>query len=305
MRRVDWLLVIFLIVGAVGGKILGIGEGDGARVQPADPVPENPRRPAPRGYTPRAWDMETREWQTAAPKSKRNEISARAPLPREGVILDDGKRSSSTGSAFSISDDGTWLTARHVAEGCDVTWVQIAPKKALKVRRTVIHPRADVAVLETRGAPAGLRLADAAPRRGDNAYNVGFPKGAPGAVHARFLGEMTMRHRGRRGYRERVNVWSEVSRIPGRFGSLGGLSGGAVFDDVGRIVGIVEAESRRRGRIMTAKPATIRDLLSRAGAKPKPGPDGGDFTGRTYPQTARHLITTLRVARVVCRVNAL
>ena len=305
MRRLDWFLILLLIIGAVGGEIIGLGDGDGAEEQPSAAIHGNPRRPATQGYSPRAWDMETKEWLTLLPKSSRNEIPTHAPIPHEGVILDNGKRSSTTGSAFSLSDEGVWLTARHVAEGCNTTWIQIAPKKVLKVRRTILHPRADVAVLTTDGGPAGLTLSDVQPRRGSNAFKIGFPKGAPGAVNGRFLGETTMRHRGRNGYREKVNVWSEVSRIPDRFGSLGGLSGGAVFDDAGQIIGVVEAESRRRGRIMTAKPRTMREILKRARVNVKPGESaGGVFSPNTYPQAARHLITTLRIARVVCHVKA-
>ena len=201
MRRLDWFLILLLIVGAVGGKILNLGDDDGAQERPPEPSVTSPAGGAA-GYAPRVWGMETKGWLTALPKSKRNEIPAHAPIPHEGVILDDGKRSSTTGSAFSLSDDGVWLTARHVAEGCDTTWIQIAPKKALKVRRTIIHPRADVAVLTTRGGPSGLTLSDAQPRRGDAAFKIGFPKGAPGAVHGSYLGEIAMRHRGRNGYRE-------------------------------------------------------------------------------------------------------
>ena len=135
MRRLDWFLILLLIVGAVGGKILNLGDDDGAQERPPDTIRDHPRRPEPRGYAPRVWGMETEDWLTALPKSKRNEIPAHAPIPHEGVILDDGKRSSTTGSAFSLSDDGVWLTARHVAEGCDTSWIQIAPKKALKVRQ--------------------------------------------------------------------------------------------------------------------------------------------------------------------------
>ena len=114
-----------------------------------------------------------------------------------------------------------------------------------------------------------------------------------------------MRHRGRMGFREKVNVWGEVSRIPGRFGSLGGLSGGAVFDDTGRVIGVVEAESRRRGRIMTGEPKTISETLKLARVNVKPGETvGGGFSKNDYPQAARRLITTLRIARVVCRVDA-
>ena len=305
MRSLDWFLVLLLIVGAVGSKALKFGASEGAEKRSSSSISGNPRRPAPLGHIPRAWDMETKDWLMALPRSKRNEIPAHAPIPHEGVILENGKRSSSSGSAFSVSDGGVWLTARHVVEGCDTIWVQIAPNRALKVQRAITHPRADVAVLKTRGGPSGLMLSDAQPRHGDDAFNIGFPRGMPGAVHGRYLGETTMRHRGHRGFREMVNVWSEVSRIPGRFGSLGGLSGGAVFDDTGRVIGVVEAESRRRGRVMTGRPKTINEILELARVNVKPGDTaGGGFTQNDYPKAARRLITNLRIARVVCRVDA-
>ena len=305
MRRLDWFLVLLLIVGAVGSKVLKFGGDGGVEKRSSSSILGNPRRPAPLGHIPRAWDMETKDWLTALPRSKRNEIPAHAPIPHEGVIFDNDKRSSSSGSAFSVSDGGVWLTARHVVEGCDTIWVQIASKRALKVRRTITHPRADVAVLTTRGGPSGLMLSYAPPRPGDDAFNIGFPRGVPGAVHVRYLGETAMRHRGHMGFREKVNVWGEVSRIPGRFGSLGGLSGGAVFDDTGRVIGVVEAESRRRGRIMTGKTKTISEILKLARVNMKPGDTaGGEFTQNDYPKAARRLITTLRIARVVCRIDA-
>ena len=40
-----------------------------------------------------------------------------------------GTKGSSTGTAFAITDDGWWLTARHVAHGCDTDWIQAAPRK--------------------------------------------------------------------------------------------------------------------------------------------------------------------------------
>jgi len=297
VRSLFRIAVLGLFFSIMAGVMMESGD------LPKDPRHDNPRRPSPENFTPRAWDAETRSWLTAWPKSQRNEIPDGVGLPREGVILGSDKRQSSTGTAFSINGTGLWLTARHVAEGCDVTWLQIAPKKGLKVERTVLHPKADVAVLETRGGPDGLPLETADMPRRQDSFHVGFPKGQPGAVHSRYLGEMVMRHRGRGGFREMVNVWSELSRIPGRFGSLGGLSGGAVLDNAGRIVGVVEAESQRRGRIMTAQPATLREVLNLAqvAARTDAAPlaiDTGD-----YPTAARRLITTLRIVRVICRVN--
>ena len=296
MRRFDWLLLVVLIAVAIGGKVADFG---------ADvPRTENPRRPSPENFTPGIWDAETRDWLTEGPETARNEIPSAAPLPDEGVIEGGGERRSSTGSAFIVNDKGYWLTARHVAEGCDVTFILIGPKQGLKVQRVVLHPNADAALLITRGGPGALPLGATSVRRRADAYAIGFPKGRPGALHARYLGEMTIRHRGRNGYRERVNAWSERSRIPGRFGSLGGLSGGAVLDGDGRVIGIVQSESRRRGRIMTARPETLREVFNQAGVGAGvEAAAAGELTAEAYPTTARTLITSRRVALVICRVN--
>ena len=53
MRRLDWFLILLLIIGAVGGEIIGLGDGDGAEEQPSAAIHGNPRRPATQGNLPR------------------------------------------------------------------------------------------------------------------------------------------------------------------------------------------------------------------------------------------------------------
>jgi len=297
MRRLDWLMMIALVVVALAGKLIDF---DGPRSDP-----DSPRRPSPEAFTPKFWDAETRAWMTQFPGKTGSENPTFARLPSSGVIEESTVNSSSTGSAFSISRNGLWLTARHVVWGCDKTYIQTGDKKALRVDKVTFHPQADVALLATSGAPEPLALSKGAGVKRD-AFGVGFPKGQPGAVHGAFIGEMTMHHRGRNGYRERVDAWSERSRIPGRKGSLGGLSGGAVLDDQGQIIGIIQAESPRRGRFMTARLETIQTFLQEhTGALPNSATPNSEFamTSQFYPQTARQLLTTLRVAKVLCFVG--
>jgi len=297
MRRLDWFMLIALVVVALAGKFFDF-EG-------SSPTPQNPRRPSPQAFTPQFWDLETQAWMQQQPQKSSNGIPAVAQLPSSGVIEADNERRSSVGSAFAIASTGSWLTARHVVSGCDKVLLQTGAKRALRVTRTDIHPQADVALLTTNSAPEPLRFS--MPKSGfDNAYGIGFPKGQPGAVHGRFMGEMTMYHRGRNGFREQVYAWTEMSRIPAREGSLGGLSGGALLDEQGRIIGVVQAESRRRGRFMTGKPETLTDLLARHSViYPQSGPMGSAIalTPQFYPQAARQLITTLRVVKVLCFVD--
>ena len=296
------MIIVFAV--SIGLRIFG----DDA--PPSDaPRDENPRRPNPERFAPkkeggRVWEQETRDWPTTAPTHLRNEVQASAGLPREGIIKEDSKPGATSGTAFSVSAKGYWLTARHVAEGCAKTGIQTRERGVLKVERTILHPRADVAMLITRRGPEPLRVAETIRPR--DAYNIGFPAGQPGAVHTRFMGEMTLRHTGRRiggGYRERVNAWSERSRVPSRSGSLGGLSGGVVLDGAGRVIGVVQAESRRRGRVMTAQPKTLREMFELAKFTPSSGGGMANLTDDSYPTVARDLILSRRVAKVFCRTD--
>ena len=297
MRKLDWIALLLVVAVAIGGQILGVGGS----------VPQNysPRRPNPELFEPKVWDAETRAWLQGGAQTKRPGTRSVFPIPREGIIEEIGRMGSSTGSAFSVSSKGYWLTARHVAEGCDQAYIQTGTREIVRVVRTAIHPQADVALLFTDGAPEGLPVAASRMRKRES-FSVGFPKGGPGAVHGRFLGELTMRHTGRQGYRERVYAWTIVSEIPRRFASLGGLSGGAVIDDAGRVVGIVQAESPRRGRFMTARPETFQKMFELAGVNvpviSEPASKAG-ISAANYGSIARELITTLRVAKVLCKVR--
>ena len=304
MRRIDWIMIITLVVLALGGKVFSFGEGP-VNPQAHNNPRENPRRPNPKSFGDKIWHTETQGWLSEGPTQSQNESLAFAQLPEIGLIEPSSEHTSSVGSAFAISKQGLWLTAKHVVTGCDKAIVQIGNKKALKINSIDFHPQADIALLTTRGAPKPLNLLKSTNQL-NHAFGIGFPTGQPGAVHARYIGEMTMHHRGRNGFRERVHAWSEQSRIPNRSGSLGGLSGGAVMDDQGNIIGIIQAESRRRGRIMTAKPEAIQKLIEMVSAhSPSTTTSSPEFylSPDDYPKIARQLITSLRVAKVHCFVK--
>jgi serine protease Do len=298
MRRFDWILMIIVFAVSVGLRMF-TGE---------TPYSDSPRRPSAERFTPKqqsegVWDRETRDWLTARPTPMKGE-GGPVRLPREGIVKEDQKPGDTSGTAFSVSAEGYWLTARHVAEGCKKTSIQVRERSVIKVNRTILHPRADVAMLITKRAPQPLVVAARMSAR--EAFNIGFPAGQPGAVHTRYMGEMTLRHKGRLirggGYREVVNAWSEKSRVPARTGSLGGISGGVVLDASGQVIGVVQAESRRRGRVMTAQPRTLREMfnLARFTPSPKGGAGRESLTGDSYPTAARNLILSRRVAKVFC-----
>ena len=57
-----------------------------------------------------------------------------------------------SGTAFSISRDGRWVTARHVVEGCRRPAILVGGGRAIAAD-VRLAPRADIAVLLTRGGP--------------------------------------------------------------------------------------------------------------------------------------------------------
>ncbi|MDA0996877.1 MAG: serine protease, partial [Proteobacteria bacterium] len=247
------------------------------------------------------WDAETRSWPGDQPAHQSTQQPENYRLPTVNEVIHEDAKKSSVGTAFAVGD-GVWLTARHVVEGCDTLSLQTAPKRGVRVQAVAHHPNADVAVLRTKGGRPGFALARSDATK--SAFMVGFPAGRPGAVSASLIGPSRLKGRGRYRTEEPVLVWSEKSRIPDRFGSLGGLSGGPVFNATGQVIGVVLAENRRRGRIMTAVPETIAEAARLAAAPLAASGEAPAFSSDGYPAVARTLITSLRVSRAFCQVRS-
>lgn len=297
MRLRDIVALILL------GVVFAFGQFMRSEPEAPSPAPhgkENPRRPAPNIDGGKLWAGETEDWAIDGPAERfRLTPDWTAPERRSFVDLEPRKTNGS-GTAFSVGD-GKWLTARHVTDGCDDIGLQVGPRKGIRVTNAENHPNADVTLLTTKNGPPPFPLGGDA-RKGDDGYLVGFPKGRPGAVHATKIGTTILQERGRYKTRERADVWSERSRIPDRFDSLGGLSGGPTFSADGRLVGVVLAEEPRRGRVISAEPATLRQMIDRAGHIGQTAA-AGPFDPEDYPKAARVLLTSLRVAKVLCRVR--
>ncbi|MGQ0532087.1 MAG: S1 family peptidase [Caulobacteraceae bacterium] len=232
------------------------------------------------------------------------ETGAFLPPPSQydpAVLVEVGPVASGMGSAFAISEDGWWLTARHVVDGCQQVGLVVSRGAAARVHEVKRALFADIALLKTESAPAALAL-DTSERRfqiGQRAFHVGFPQGRPGEAYSRLIGRETLIARGRYDVEEPVLAWAELGRTSGLRGSLAGISGGPAIAANGQVIGVTVAESARRGRIYTAAPSSITRLL-RVEQIDAQGSPADRLTPDNYGQASDDLRRDLAVAQVVC-----
>ncbi|MFC3080208.1 serine protease [Phenylobacterium terrae] len=204
------------------------------------------------------------------------------------------------GTAFSISDDGVWLTARHVVDGCATTAIVVGEGRGVAAK-VHVDPRSEAAILITEGGAPALPLGlDQPLRRGERAFHPGFPQGQPGEATSRLIGRETLVVRGRGARTEPVLAWTETGRTDNLTGTLAGLSGAPALDAEGRVIGVTVAEAPRRGRIYTTAPETVRATLATIEAPPEAAPLPEPITPDNYGRTADALRRNLRVAQVMC-----
>jgi len=213
------------------------------------------------------------------------------------VVVDVAPLQSGTGTAFAINKRGLWLTARHVVDGCDNVGIRIGGRRTVKVQAQIIED-SDLAILTSdwgrRPLPADLENQR---QIGEIGYFFGFPQGKPGEVVGSLIGRHRMKIRGRYTNEEAILAWSELGRSRGLTGSLGGLSGAPVLDKDGEIIGVVSAESPRRGRIYSVAPRYLRGIITEAGEGVEP------LSLETYGVGADRLRRDRRLAQVICLVD--
>lgn len=229
------------------------------------------------------------------------ELGPLLPLesPRDqSVLVDIGLPTSSIGTAFSIDKDGTWLTARHVVDSCDRVAINLGQGRGLKVE-SFISDDADTAILKSKWGRTPLPSDLYTQRQiGERGYFFGFPQGQAGEAVGSLLGRHKMIIRGRYETEEPILAWTEIGRTRGLEGSLGGLSGGPVLDKDGEVIGIVAAESPRRGRIYTVAPKNLRELM--------PANDDIEKSAidiESYGRQADRYRRARRIAQVMCLVQ--
>ena len=233
------------------------------------------------------------------PEAEGAALGPASPFDPSVVVEVAAKTQAGAGTAFSISPNGVWITARHVVEGCAQAAIVVSPGRG--VAATVqIDPKAETAILTTDGGAPALSLGlQQRLRRGERAFHMGFPQGRPGEASSRLLGRENLVVQGRGARTEPVLVWAETGRTDGLKGTLGGLSGAPALDDRGRVIGVTIAEAPRRGRIYTTSPETTARSLIAAGQR-APDAAGQPISADNYGRIADDLRRNLRVAQVVC-----
>lgn len=207
------------------------------------------------------------------------------------------------GTAFAVNTKGQWLTARHVVDGCNSVGLLVAPGQYVPAAKITVDPKRDLAIITTGRSPAPVKLnLDTPLRVGAQGYHVGYPQGRPGEVATKLLSRSKLVSRGRRNGAEPVLAWAEIGRTRGLMGSLGGISGGPVFDAAGEVRGVIVAESPRRGRIYTAAPASLNTFLEDNTVPIEDG-DAMPFDVKTYGPQSDKARRSLQVVKVACRVE--
>lgn len=218
--------------------------------------------------------------------------------PRDEIVLVDvAPLQSGMGTAFAINNDGMWLTARHVVDSCNTVGLRIGSSRIVPVESQVVQ-NSDLAVLTSswkrRPLPADL---ESRRQIGEIGYFFGYPQGRPGEVVGSLIARNRMKVRGRYTNDEAILAWSELGRSRNLTGTLGGMSGAPVLDKDGEIIGVVSAESPRRGRVYSVAPRYLRGIITDAGTGKEP------LSLETYAVSADKLRRDRRVAQVICLVE--
>ena len=208
-------------------------------------------------------------------------------------------------TAFSIADNGIWLTARHGVERCGRVIVMVSESRGVVASVRPV-PQHDLAVLITKGGAPALPLAAAPPaQQGELAYHLGYSGGTAGEAASRYLGPNSLGGHKRGEAPKPVLNFAEVGRTEGLKGPLSSLSGAPALDLSGRVIGVTLEVAPRRGRIYTSTPQSLTAALAVAKSAEVPTASaafavGEPITVDNYGRVGDTLRRDMRVVRVAC-----
>jgi serine protease Do len=226
-------------------------------------------------------------------------VTVNAEAPKPGSVM--------LGTAFSVDSRGLWITARHVANEVCQQLVMVVNGHTTTATMAFMHPESDITVLRTfEGTPA-LPLSTERPEVGETGFSFGFPTGVLGATEDTLMGRSREEHQGRFFGTTPTLTWAEMKRFPDSLTTLGGMSGGPMFNEDGRVVGSVIASSIRRGRVYSASPELLRQIEHDTGLfVPPPAPHPAEEVADPMEQLsdiAKALNGNSRIAKVYCKIG--
>ncbi len=259
MTRLDFVVAALFVAGAVAMAV--------HRQLPVSLEHKIGRRPVPMAdHGPHARP----EWPE---RVRRPPLPVASPDDPTIDVEDDGRPANKTGTAFAVDASGFWFTARHVVAGCARLFVDSSAWGRLPATVALMHPTADFAIIQGGRGGSALELLNAEQSLGEDGFVFGYPGGNVGASQGELIGRSRVATIGGFGGITPTLSWAETRRAPATLRSLGGMSGGPVFDDQGRVIGVLVAESLRRGRMFTIAPELVfgaLDLVPGGGAGASP-----------------------------------
>ena len=292
MKRLDRLVVALLFV-VLAVMLVG-------RKAPVDD-PMAGRRPIPP-----AAEISPPPGPPPTPPRTRRPIPVE-PGPSDPVFVvqsPDELPKGSTGTAFSVNSRGAWMTARHVTHDCARVGLLTSDGNVSIAWVAYAHPAADLAIIATNRGAQPVAFSDEPLSEGQTAYSLGYPRGEAGAAHLQLIGRSRTKSGGRMPFASPTLTWAEVDRFPEHLDTLGGMSGGPVVDEAGRVVGVLVAGSMRRGRAFSIAPELLKQVRQDLAPADGPGPrpiDAVRLGPQRLAQIAESAVRDARVAKVYCR----
>jgi hypothetical protein len=141
----------------------------------------------------------------------------------------------STGTGFYVTDAGHVLTNQHVVDGCSIVGIYRPNGERVRLRLIASDEDNDLALLQQEGAQTAatpFRPADVPVRAGDRVVIVGWPARQE-LGHVNVTEGLVAGLRGARGDERQFQYTAPTQA---------GNSGGPIFDEAGRVIGVVVAQ---------------------------------------------------------------
>jgi len=288
MRLIDRILILAAMI------LFGHALVDAVRIQFLRP-PQREAAPAP-APDPSAIPFARRLPAGATPLPP---ISNADPLLTVAATKDRPRGQRSVGTAFAVGEAGTWLTARHVIDGCARLQLRRGDT-ADPVAVVYVHRSADIAVLRAPGSGPPLPVTAGPLALGEQGFAFGIAgQGGPSAVHGALIGRARVLQSGRLSGTTEVTVWAERAIVPPGERWIGGMSGGPMLTAEGAVTGLLSVASERRGRVFMVAPEIVSEVLrdTRIGFVP-----AGAEPAATQPSTMAPVRDALLRRRTVAQV---